>query len=599
MLSLIVFIVSAVLASAPAPAPDLFIDRAAEWGLVFTYSTGQSGELYMPEIMGGGGALFDYDGDGDLDAFVVQGHPLKPGSADPGAAGWGRLFRNDLITVKGKNPVPRFVDVTEASGIRATGYGMGAATGDYDNDGRMDLYLANFGANQLWHNNGDGTFTDMTAAAGADDPRWSAGATFADLDRDGWLDLFVLSYVDFSLANNFHCYAASTRRDFCGPSTFKPLPDRLLRNRGNGTFEDVSLRSGIGAKPGPGLGVVANDLNGDGWLDLFVANDGADNFLWVNQRDFTFRDEGLISGVAVNAAGRPEAGMGIAVGDADGDGDDDLLITHLTAEMNTFYVNLGGGMFEDATARSGLGAPSLPFTGFGTGWIDVENDGLLDLAAFNGAVNLAGAMGSGEGLGPYAQPDQLFRNLGGGRFKEISVEAGAAFRTPKVSRGAAFGDVDNDGDTDILVVDADTPIRLLVNEVGSRNPWLGLRLVGRPAGAKAERDLPGARVEVLRQGASSLWRRAATDGSYAAASDPRVLAGLGSSSEVTGVRVLWPEGLTELFPPPPLRTYTTLVRGAGVPARPHPLTPSPEGEGERHQIEPLSFRRGVGVRSPK
>ncbi len=560
---LAVLAVPAVLAAEQAPPPALFVDRAADWGLVFTYTTGQSGELYMPEIMGGGAALFDYDGDGDLDAFVVQGHPLKPGSADPGPAGWGRLFRNDLITPKGKNSAPRFVDVTAASGIRATGYGMGAATGDYDNDGRMDLYLASFGPNQLWHNNGDCTFTDVTAAAGVDDPRWSTGATFADLDRDGWLDLFVLNYVDFSLQNNVHCLAASTRRDFCGPSTFKPVPDRLLRNRRDGTFEDVSLPSGIGRKPGPGLGVVANDLNGDGWLDLFVANDGADNFLWLNQRDFTFREEGLISGVAVNAAGRPEAGMGIAVGDADGDGDDDLLITHLTAETNTYYVNLGGGVFEDNTALSGLGAPSLPFTGFGTNWIDVENDGLLDLAAFNGAVNLAGAMGSGQGLAPYGEPSQLFRNLGGGRFKDVSEEAGVTFRTPKVSRGAAFGDVDNDGDTDILVVDSDTPVRLLVNEAGGRNPWLGLRLVGRPAGAKAERDLLGARVEVIRKGAPSLWRRAATDGSYESASDARVLVGLGGSSEVTGVRVFWPDGVTESFPPPPLRTYTTLVHGTG------------------------------------
>ena len=538
-------VLSFLLVSVPATAADLFVDRAADWGLAFTYRTGATGDLYFPEIMGGGAALFDYDGDGDLDAFLVQGHPLKPGSPDPGPAGWGRLFRNDRL---------KFVDVTEASGIRATGYGMGAATGDFDNDGRVDLYLANFGSNQLWRNNGDGTFSDVTAKAGADDPRWSTGATFTDLDRDGWLDLFVLNYVDSTVENNVRCYAASTRRDYCGPSTFTPVTSRLLRNKKDGTFEDVSLRSGIGRKPGPGLGVVAADLDGDGWQDLFVANDGAANFLWINQKDLTFREDGLLSGVALNAAGRPEAGMGIALGDGDGDGDDDLLITHLTAETNTFYVNLGGGLFEDATARSGLGAPSLPFTGFGTSWLDVDNDGLLDLAAFNGAVNLAGAMGSGDGLAPYAQPDLLFRNLGGGKFADVSAEAGTAFRTPKVSRGAAFGDVDNDGDTDILVVDADSPVRLLINETGSRNPWLGLRLV------------TGARVEVIRKGAPSLWRRAATDGSYVSASDPRVLVGLGGASEVTGVKVVWPDGLVESFPPPPLRTYTTLVRGTGKPA---------------------------------
>jgi len=554
--------------AAEAPAP-LFVDRAADWGLTFTYRTGQSGELYMPEIMGGGAALFDSDGDGDLDVFVVQGHPLKPGAADPGPAGWGRLFRNDLIGPKGKGTLPRFVDVTEASGIRATGYGMGVATGDYDNDGRIDLYLANFGPNQLWHNDGDGKFSDVTAKAGVDDPRWSTGATFADFDRDGRLDLFVLNYVDFSVARNALCYAPSSRRDYCGPSVFAPVTSRLLRNRGDGTFEDLSLPSGIGRKAGPGLGVVAGDLNGDGRLDLFVANDGADSFLWTHQGNFKFREEGLISGVAVNAAGRPEAGMGIALGDADGDGDDDLFITHLTTETNTLYANLGGGFFEDATARSGLGPPSLPMTGFGTHFLDVENDGLLDLVAVNGAVNLSGAMGQGEGLAPYGEPDQLFRNLGGGKFADASTEAGPAFTTPRVSRGAAFGDVDNDGDTDIVVVDADTPVRLLINEAGSRNPWLGLRLVGVPTGAKAERDFPCTRVEVTRKNAPSLWRRAATDGSYESANDPRVLVGLGTASEVTGVRVFWPDGLTESFPPPPLRVYTTLVRGTGK-AAPEP-----------------------------
>jgi hypothetical protein len=538
------------------PSPALFTDRAPEWGLAFTYSTGQSGELYFPEIMGGGAALFDYDGDGDLDVFVVQGHALKPGSPDPGPAGWGRLFRNDLITPRGKNPAPRFVDVTAASGIRATGYGMGTATGDFDNDGRIDLYLANFGPNQLWRNNGDGTFADVTARAGADDPRWSAGAAFADLDRDGWLDLYVVNYVDYQVARDVRCYAPNTRRDYCGPSAFAPVPDRLLRNRGNGTFEDVSLPSGVGRKAGPGLGVVADDFDGDGWPDLFAANDGAASFLWINQRNLTFREDGLIAGVALNAAGRPEAGMGIAAGDADGDGRDDLLVTHLTAETNTFYANLGGGLFEDATARSGLGAPSLPYTGFGTGWLDFDGDGRLDLAVFNGAVNLAGATGSGSGLTPYAQPGQLYRNLGGGRFAMVEEPA---FRKTAVSRGAAFGDVDNDGDTDILVVDADGPVRLLVNAMESRPPWIGLRL----AGTKAERDMLGARVEVRRKGAPALWRRVATDGSYASASDPRVLVGLGEAPEVTEVRVFWPDGLVESFPPPSARAYTTLVRGTG------------------------------------
>jgi enediyne biosynthesis protein E4 len=575
----IVLALSLVFTAQAAPPPDLFVDRAAEWGLVFTYMSGRTGEFYFPEIMGGGVALFDYDNDGDLDVFVVQGHSLAPNAAGKsGPETWGRLFRNDLIKPQGRNPTPRFVDVTAASGIRAPGFGMGVATGDYDNDGWMDLYIANYGSNQLWHNNGDGTFTDVTAAAGADDSRWSAGATFADFDRDGWLDLFVLNYVDSSVQNNVLCYAPSSRRDYCGPQAFPPLTSRLLRNRGNPantTFEDVSIKSGIGRKAGPGLSVVAGDLDGDGWPDLFVANDGSPSFLWLNQKDFTFKEDGLLAGVAVNAAGKPEAGMGIAAGDCNGDGRDDLFITHLTGETNTLYLNQGGGVFEDATARSGLGAPSLPYTGFGTGWIDFDNDGWLDLAAFNGAVNLNGAQWAKGDLFPYAQPDQLFRNQGGCRFVEVGPEAGAAFRTPRVSRGAAFGDVDNDGDTDIVVVDTDSPVRLLVNETGSRRPWLGLRLVGKPAGAKGERDLLGARVEVLRKGAPPLWRRSATDGSYASASDPRVLVGLGDAPpapDVTEVRVVWPDGLTESFPPPSLRTYTKLLRGTGK-ALPPPSGP--------------------------
>jgi hypothetical protein len=548
-----------LLAPAPAAAPkEVFVDRAAAWGLDFRYQNGMTGELYFPEIMGGGAALFDSDNDGDLDAFLVQGHPLaKGGSPSKG----GRLFRNDLIAEGKRNAEPRFMDVTEASGIRALGYGMGVAAGDFDNDGRVDLYLANFGSNQLWRNKGDGTFEDVTAKAGADDPRWSVSASFVDLDRDGWLDLYIANYVDFSVESNVRCYAASSRRDYCGPSSFQPVPDRLLRNRGNGTFEDVSVRSGIARKAGPALGVVAADLNGDGWQDLYVANDGAPNFLWINQRDFTFREEALFAGAALNAAGQPEASMGVTAGDMDGDGDDDLFLTHLTGEKNTLYVNLGDGLFEDRTAAAGLAAPSLAFTAFGTLWMDYDNDGWLDLLTANGAVRLLDDKARQGDAYPFAQRAQLFRNLGKGRFAEVpGGEAGAPFRDEAVGRGVAFGDVDNDGDTDALIVNSNGPARLLVNQVGSRRPWLGLRLVGRPSG----RDLLGARVTVFRKGAPALVRRASTDGSYASANDPRVLVGLGNASEVEKVRVDWPDGRSETFPPPPLGKYTTLVQGEGI-----------------------------------
>lgn len=546
----------------PLHAAPGFVDRAAEWGLDFRYENGATGQYYYPEIVGGGGALFDYDNDGDLDVFLVQGKVLEPGKPTPAPASrGGRLFRNDLTAGK----APRFVDVTEASGIQATGYGMAAAAGDVDNDGWIDLYVSNYGPSQLWRNNGDGTFSprpDGARVAEAGPPPLHLSASFADLDRDGWLDLFVTRYVEFAIERNVTCYAPSSRRDYCGPNAFEASRSVLLRNRG-GTFEDVTLPSGIARSAGRSMGVVAGDLDGDQRHDLFVANDGMFNFLWKSRGDWTFEEVGLPAGVAVNADGRTEASMGIAVADYDDDGDLDLFVTNLTGETNTLYVNDGTGLFEDRTALSGLSAPSLPFTGFGTNWIDYDNDSRLDLLVVNGAVTILEELARKGDPFPYSQTHQMYRQVDGRRFVEVGKDLGEPFRRAEVARGAAFGDVDNDGDTDVLVVAANGPARLLINEVGSAKPWLGLRLVGRPAGAKADRDLLGSRVEIVRKGAPILWRRSSTDGSYASANDPRVLVGLGDASEVTEIRVHWPDGKVESFPAPPLRTYTTLVQGKG------------------------------------
>jgi enediyne biosynthesis protein E4 len=559
-----------LLLALPALAQDPFVDRAAEWGLSFSYWNGMSGQYYYPEIIGGGAALFDFDNDGDLDVFLPEGAPLGSGKPmlPPPAQPGGRLFRNELISAdlsgKTRRDTPRFVDVTEASGIRSLVYGTGAATGDVDNDGDLDLYvLAYGGANQLWKNRGDGTFEDASRAAGVDDPRFSLSASFADLDRDGWLDLYVANYVEFAVEQNIVCYGPSSRRDYCGPSAFPAALDRLYRNRGDGTFEDVSLPSGIASKAGRGMGVVAVDLDRDGWQDLFVANDGMFNFLWHNQGQhqgrMRFEEIGLLAGAAVNADGEAEANMGIAAGDFDADGDDDLFVTHMAGETNTLWVNDGKGSFEDRTNPARLGAPSLPSTGFGTAWIDYDNDGWLDLLAANGAVTEVEERVRAGDAYPYAQTHQLFRNLGDGKFSDVSREAGPPFRQREIGRGAAFGDVDNDGDTDVLIVNTNSPVRLLINQAGNRRPWLGLRLMD------AKRDLLGARVAVIRKGGPTLWRRVATDGSYASASDPRVVAGLGDAAEVTEIRVVWPDGKAEVFPPPPLRTYTTLVQGTGKP----------------------------------
>ncbi|HUP41847.1 MAG TPA: CRTAC1 family protein [Thermoanaerobaculia bacterium] len=557
-------------AAEPAEGP-YFVDRAAEWGLDFVHFNGMVGEYYFPEMMGSGCALLDYDGDGDLDAYLVQGALLGPGDtmADalfpyPGPGHpRGRLYRNDPARLPNGSWEPRFVDVTEASGLDAAGYGMGVATGDYDGDGDLDLYLTNYGPNQLWENAGNGTFTDVTAEAGVDDPRWSVSATFFDYDRDGRLDLYVVNYLAFGVAENPRCFTPSSRRDYCGPSDFPPVPDRLFHNRGSApagpaareetTFEDVSAASGIAAARGPGLGVVAADFDGDGWTDVFVANDGQVNFLWRNQGPgpkggpggVTFRDEALLAGVALNREGRAEASMGVDAGDFDADGDLDLFLTHLAGETNTLYVNDGSGLFQDRTLEHGLGAPSFPLTSFGTGWIDFDHDGWLDLLTVSGAVRVLEEQARAGDAYPLKQRRQLFRNVppaggGGRRFEEVGAEAGEVFALAEVGRGAAFGDVDGDGAVDALVANNNGPARLLINRVGQHRPWLGLELRG-PAGGPAI----GALAEVAKAGAPALLRRIRTDGSYASASDPRVLVGLGEAAEVREVRIRWPDGRRE------------------------------------------------------
>ncbi len=562
--------------AAPAePVVAIFVDAAAA-GLDFVHFNGMSGALYFPEMMGQGGALLDYDGDGDLDVYCVQGAMLGPGKTLADALvpprgplpPRGRLYRNDLAVAADGTRTLRFTDVTATSGIDARGYGMGVATGDFDNDGRPDLFLANYGDDQLLHNQGDGSFRDVTRRAGGSDPLWSVSAAFVDVDRDGWLDLYVANYVDFPLAKNPPCYAVSSRRDWCGPADFPGVPDRLWRNRGRDAagqvvFDDVTVRAGIDAGgAGPGLGVVTFDAEGDGWPDLYIADDGTPNRLWLNRRDGTFRDEAPLAGVAVNRAGRAEGSMGVDAGDFDADGDEDLFVANLTGETNTLYVNDGGGLFEDRTVESGLAQGSVPFTAFGTSWLDYDNDGWLDLFIANGAVRIQEPLARAGDPFPLAQTNQLYRGLGRDaagrvRFAEVTDQAGAVFRLPTVGRGAAFGDVDNDGDTDVLVLNNNGPARLLLNQLGSTRPWLGLRLLDRNG-----RDALGARVEIVRAGAPTLLRRAHADGSYASASDPRVLVGLGESSQVTTVRVRWPDGTAESFSPPPLRRYTTLRQGS-------------------------------------
>ena len=524
--------------AAVAAPNDSFVDRTTDAGITFVHFNGMSGAYYFPEVMPPGAGLLDYDNDGDLDLFLLQGQRLGTGTplTPPPDSLTSRLLRNDLVVSADGSGRVHFVDVTAASGLATTGYAMGVAAGDVNNDGWTDLYVTAFGRNQMFRNNGNGTFTDISAQSGTDSSGFSVSAAFVDYDRDGWLDLYVGNYVSYRLDADQRCANLAGVRTYCPPQVYAAQPDRLYRNRGDGTFVDVTARALPGGGVGRALGISSADFNGDGWMDIYVANDGSENILWTNQRDGTFRNTALLAGAAVTAEGQSEASMGVDAGDFDNDGDDDLVMTELNGEGTNLYVNAGRGVFEDRGAHSGLGPLTLPFTGFGTAWIDFDNDGWLDVLSVNGRVQAA--EGDARGPFPLEQRKLLFRNLTDGRFEDVSTRAGAVFQVADVGRGAAFGDIDNDGDQDVVVANDGGPTRLLLNTLGNRNHWVGLRLKGN----REKRDMLGARVDVTRSDGKVLMRRARSDGSYASANDPRVLVGLGASTGAPRVRVRWPDG---------------------------------------------------------
>ncbi len=535
-----------------------FRDVAAETGLSFHHFNGATGKHYMPEIMGPGVALFDYDNDGDLDIYLVQGTTLdqngKPAAQPP--SGWkpgNRLFKN-LLSETGRM---RFVDVTEEAGVGHVGYGMGVAVGDYDNDGYLDLYVTNFGQNVLYHNNGNGTFTDITHLAGVEDSHWSTSAAWLDFDGDGWLDLFVCNYVDFTVEGNRSCVSPAGEPDYCTPKAYHAVPSRLFRNLRNGRFEDVSESSGINRSYGPALGVLCADFNGDGRPDIYVANDTAANLLWLNQGDGTFHEAGLEAGVAYSMDGRPKAGMGVTIGDVENNGGQVLVVTNLTREGVTVFRGDAKGQFEDATAQFGLLQPTFGYTGFGTQWFDYDNDGWLDLFIANGAVTLLA--GGQAGTSPYAQRKQLFQNESGKRFRETSQLGGPAFQIAEVSRGAAFGDIDNDGAIDIVVTNNNGSVCLLRNQMGKKAHWLSLKLES----PKLNRFAIGARAAVIRHSKQTPWREVRTDSSYLSASDVRVHFGLGDQADIDAVIVEWPDRSREKFEGIKADRIATLRQGTG------------------------------------
>ena len=539
----------------------VFREVSAETGLRFQHFTGATGQFYLPEIMGSGVALLDYDRDGDLDVFVIQGTVLEPGKTAqqarfPPSAGWkpgNRLFRN-MLKETGKL---QFTDVTEQAGLNHVAYGMGVTVGDYNNDGYPDLYVTNFGSNILYRNNGDGTFTDVTAEAGVADAGWSASAAFLDYDRDGYLDLYVTHYLDFTIRGNKQCVDPTGERDYCAPSAYKPVLHRLFRNLGNGRFQDVTQAAGIGAAVGPGLGVACADFNGDGWPDIYAANDGAANLLWLNNGNGTFREAALLSGAAFAADGMARAGMGVTVEDFDGSGKESIFVTNLAREGATLYRNGGKGEFTDSSMEFGLSQPTFPYTGFGVHWFDYDNDGRPDLFLANGAVTIVEKLRSTPY--PYHQKNLLLHHEGA-RFRDVSGEAGSPFQLSEVGRGAAFGDIDNDGRIDIVVTNNNGPARLLLNETAPRAHWLEVLV----RGVKCNRDGIGARVAVLREGQRPLWRRVHTDGSYLSASDVRVHFGLGQRAGAQAL-VEWPDGSKERWDKLPADSLVILVQGTGKP----------------------------------
>jgi hypothetical protein len=378
--------------------------------------------------------------------------------------------------------------------------------------------------------------------------------------------LYVGNYLRYDIAHVGKCVGPSGAPGYCTPDAYVPLSDRLYRNRGDGTFEDVSVSSHIVREFGPALGIATADFNGDGWMDIYVANDGKENQLWLNRHDRTFENGALLSGVALPVSGKAEGSMGVDAGDFDDDGDEDLVMTELAGEGSNLYVNDGTGVFTDISGPSGIGPASLPLTGFGAGWIDFDNDGRLDVLSVNGTVQIIESLRQAHDPFPMHQRKLLLRNAGGGRFEDVTARAGAAFALSEVGRGVAIGDIDNDGDSDVVIGNNNGPLRLLINEAVRGRHWIGLRLAGTvrlKADPTSTRDMLGARVEIIRRGKPSLWRRSRADGSYASANDPRVLAGLGDAADPVTVRVHWPDGRTESWSDLAVDRYITLRQGEG------------------------------------
>src|SRR6185437_8129071 len=535
----------------PLESPPWFVDITTASGIDFTHDAGPTGTYFKPQIIGSGSALFDFDGDDRLDILLLNNGGPK---GQP-----NRLFKQQRDGT--------FQDLSTGSGLNIAGHNMGVAIGDVNNDGFPDVLVTQYGGIKLFLNNRNGTFTDVTHEAGLEYSRWGTSAAFVDYDRDGWLDLVVVNYVAYD--PSVPCRLFDGALDFCHPRSFPSVPANLYHNLGRTDggkpprvrFQDVTRSSGFESASGPALGVLCADFDGDGWPDIFVANDGKPNHLWINQKNGVFKEEALARGIAFNAMGQAEANMGVAMGDVDGDGFFDLLVTHLTTETNTLWKQGPRGLFSDRTVATGIARPIQRGTGFGTVLADFNQDGFPDLAVVNGRVSRSPTVPLGSDFwAVYAQRNQLFANDGTGNFRDRSLLDPAFCGTPAVWRGLAYGDLNDDGALDLLATSAGGRARLFRNVAPDRGHWLLVQAIDPAHGGR-----PAYGAEVRVEAGQRKWLGWINPGSsYLCSNDPRAHFGLGSVEHIDAIQVRWPDGSEERFRETRIDTMVKLVKGKGM-----------------------------------
>ncbi len=539
-------------AAAPAPAAGIrFTDVTAASGVRFTHNSGRAGKKYLPETMGSGVALFDADGDGWLDILLINSRDWQPGK------------RRSLPALYRNNHNGTFTDITRGSGLDVETYGLGVAAADYDNDGREDVYITSLDGDRLFHNEGGGRFKDVTAAAGIKNANFGTSAAWLDYDRDGKADLFVSNYVQWSKEKDLWCSLDGKTKSYCTPESYKGAAAKLYHNLGGGRFEDVSQKAGIADPNSKSLGVTVLDYNGDGWPDLFVANDTQPNKLYRNQKNGTFKDEAVEAGVAFSEEGTARGAMGVDAADYDRSGRPHLLVGNFTNEMLALYHNEGNGVFVDEAPSSSVGQASLLTLTFGAFFFDYDLDGLPDILAANG--HLEEEINRVQPKVTYKQAPLLFRNLGKGKFQSVAASLGPDLSRPIVARGAAYGDLDNDGDLDVVITTNHGPAYVFRNDGGNRNHWLRVRTVG----TRSSRDGLGAVVRVTSAGGKQ-WAMVRSGSSYCSQSQMAPTFGLGADKVVQSLEIDWPSGVKQHFANVPVNQVVTVEEGKGLVATPAP-----------------------------